>query len=289
MAATPRLGALIKLAGVIGSRPAVILVDSGATGNFVSTKFAADAKLVLTAGPHSVASLANGQPQDASGIACGTSLRIDTYVDRIDFNVTDLGHYDVILGMAWLEQYQVVPDWRNKSVSFVDSEGKQHRLRGATTGCARWNPSAIGAIVGPSLNVVSLRQVERLHRNGQLDLACVVFPNSCHPVAGAVWSSTTVRPCSPLHGDLCTCRTRPFVLEIVSQPSSGGTKDRTPASMGCQRSPGVGCGSVCSRPVRRSSIEVGSRGNIGSLRRCVSCQLAGRVASIAGGGPPDRT
>ena len=38
------------------------------TGNFVSTKFAADAKLVLTAGPHASASLANGQAAGWSGI-----------------------------------------------------------------------------------------------------------------------------------------------------------------------------------------------------------------------------
>jgi hypothetical protein len=175
----PPSGALIKLAGVVGSRPAVILVDSGATGNFVASKFAASAKLALTAGPPSTASLANGQPQDASGVSRGTPVRIGSYTDRIDFNVTDLCGYDVILGMPWLEQYLVTPDWRGKSVTFVDSKGKQHRLQRAPTGCQRWNPSAVGAIVGPSLNLVSLRQVERLHRDGQLDLACVVYPNSC--------------------------------------------------------------------------------------------------------------
>ena len=91
--------ALIKLAGFIGSCPAVILVDSGATGNFVASKFASKARLALTAGPPSTATLANGQPQDASGVACGTPVRIGSYTDRIDFNVTDLGGYDAILGM----------------------------------------------------------------------------------------------------------------------------------------------------------------------------------------------
>ena len=209
---------------MIGSRPAVILVDSGATGNFVSSKFAADAKLVLSAGPPSSASLANGQPQDASGIACGTPIQIDTYVDEIGFNVTVLGHYDAILGMPWLEQYQVVPDWRGKSVSFVDSKGMQHRLRSVSTGCARWNPSTKGAIVGPSLNVVSLRQVERLHRDGQLDIACVVYPNSFHQLSepsGGAPPSVPVRP-SPatgVHVGLARSSSK------VGSPSSGGPRD----------------------------------------------------------------
>ena len=164
----------------MGSHSAVVLVDCGATGNFIASKFAAKAKLALTVGPPSTANLANGQPQDASGVSCGTPVRIGSYTDRIDFNVTDLCGYDVILGMPWLEQYSVIPDWRGKSVTFVDSKGKQHVLHRAPTGCQRWNPSAVGAIVGPSLNVVSLRQVERLHRDGQLELACVVYPNSFH-------------------------------------------------------------------------------------------------------------
>ena len=125
--------------------------------------------------------------------------------------------------MAWLEQFQVVPDWRGKSVSFVDSEGKQHVLRCAPRGCARWNPSAVGAIVGPSLNVVSLRQVERLHREGQLELACVVFPNSCHQLqepSGVPPPSVPVRP-SPVPG------LHVGLARSCSQsPPSGGARDQ---------------------------------------------------------------
>jgi hypothetical protein len=219
--ATPPSSALIKLAGFVGSRPAVILIDSGATGNFVASKFAASAKLALTTGPPSTASLANGQPQDASGVSCGTPMRIGSYTDRIDFNVTDLCGYDVILGMPWLEQYSVIPDWRGKSVTFVDSKGKQHVLHRAPTGCQRWNPSTVGAIVGPSLNVISRRQVERLHRNGELELACVVYPNSSHQLqepSGGTPPSVLVRP-SPapsVHVGLA----RSF-SSIVASPPSG--------------------------------------------------------------------
>jgi hypothetical protein len=178
--------------------------------------------LALTAGPPSTASLANGQPQDASGVACGTPVRIGSYTDRIDFNVTDLCGYDVILGMPWLEQYLVAPDWRGKSVTFVDSKGKQHRLHRTSTGCQRWNSSTVGAIVGPSLNVVSLRQVERLHRDGQLALACVVYPNFGHELPGSPGGpppSVLARPsmAAGVHVGLA----RSF-SSIVASPPSGG-------------------------------------------------------------------
>jgi RNase H-like domain found in reverse transcriptase/Reverse transcriptase (RNA-dependent DNA polymerase)/Integrase zinc binding domain/Retroviral aspartyl protease/Chromo (CHRromatin Organisation MOdifier) domain len=225
--ATPPSSALIKLAGFIGSRPAVILIDSGATGNFIASKFATSAKLALTAGPPSTANLANGQSQDASGVSCGTPVRIGSYTDRIDFNVTDLCGYDVILGMPWLEQYSVVPDWRGKSVTFVDSKGKQHVLQRAPTGCQRWNSSAVGAIVGPSLNVVSLRQVERLHRDGQLDLACVVYPNSFHQLqepSGGTPPSVLGRPSAAPSAHVGLARS---FSSIVSSPPSGDVSGLT--------------------------------------------------------------
>lgn len=221
-AATPPSSALIKLAGFVGSCPAIILVDSGATGNFIASKFASKARLTLTAGAPSTATLANGQPQDASGVSCGTPVRIGSYTDRIDFNVTDLCGYDAILGMPWLEQYLVIPDWRGKSVTFVDSKGKQQRLQRAPTGCQRWSSSTVGAIVGPSLNVVSLRQVERLHRDGQLDLACVVYPNSIleqkEAPGGSPPSVPSCYSTAPGHVGLA----RSF-SSIVASPSGGAS------------------------------------------------------------------
>jgi hypothetical protein len=224
-AAMPPSSALIKLRGLIGSRPAVILIDSGATGNFVSSKFASTAKLALTAGPPSTASLANGQPQDASGVACGVAVRIGSYTDRMSFNVTDLSGYDVILGMPWLEQYDVKPDWRGKSVTFNDSKGKQHVLRRASTGCIRWNPPTVGAIVGPSLAVVSLRQVERLHRNGQLDLACVVYPETLRDPKGSFLGNSPSVPAghSSAAGTSNVGLARSF-SSIVASPPSGDVR-----------------------------------------------------------------
>lgn len=224
-AAMPPSSALIKLRGSIGSRPAVILIDSGATGNFVSSKFASTAKLALKAGPPSTASLANGQPQDASGVVCGVAVRIGSYTDRMSFNVTELSGYDVILGMPWLEQYDVKPDWRGKSVTFNDSKGKQHVLQRASTGCTRWNPPTVGAIAGPSLNVVSLRQVERLHRQGQLELACVVYPEAFRDSKGSFRGDSPSVPAgsSSATGNLNVGFARSF-SSIVASPPSGDVR-----------------------------------------------------------------
>jgi hypothetical protein len=147
-------------------------------------------------------------------------VRVGSYTDRINFNVTELSGYDVILGMPWLEQFNVKPDWRGKSVTFADSKGKQHVLHRASTGCQRWNPSTAGAIVGPSLNVISLRQVERLHHDGQLELACVVYPNACRQLqgpSGGAPPSVPVRPSSVSTG--VHVGLAPSFSSIVSPPS----------------------------------------------------------------------
>jgi hypothetical protein len=153
------------------------------------------------------------------------AVRIGSYTDRMDFNVTDLAGYDVILGMPWLEQYDVKPDWRGKSVTFNDSKGKQHVLQRASTGCTRWNPPTVGAIVGPSLNVVSLRQVERLHRQGQLELACVVYPEAFRDSKGSFLGNSPPVPAGPLSaaGNSHVGLVRSF-SSIVASPPSGDVR-----------------------------------------------------------------
>lgn len=191
-----RSAALIKLQGFIGSKPAVILIDSGATGNFVSASFVQERKLAVSAtgpGEEYTVALADGRPQPAGQVARAAAVRIGTYSDRQDLLVTNLRGMDAILGMPWLEQYEPAFDWRGKGVSFA-VKGQQHVLRRAPTGCQRWNPSAVGAI-GPSLNVISLRQVERLRRDGQLELACVVYPDAhgSFPPSGSSPQAVPVR------------------------------------------------------------------------------------------------
>jgi len=179
--------ALIKVAGFVGPHPAVILIDCGATGNFVSAAFAQARKLPLTVGGENTVRLPDGREQPAGETLRSAAVRVGSYTDRLDLVVTALSGYDVILGMPWLEQYQAVPDWRGKSVSFVGPQGKQHVLHRAPTGCQRWSPTTAGAI-GPSLNVVSLQQIKRLHREGQLELACLVYPQLLRQETGDIAS-----------------------------------------------------------------------------------------------------
>jgi len=123
---------LIKLEGTLAGRPAVGLLDSGASGNFVSSSFIHAHGLTIA----SVANdgerrlrvtLADGSQQEARGMLQDAELVLGTYRDRISSVALPLSGYDFILGMPWLEKVQPHINWREKSVSF-DHQGDKHVL-----------------------------------------------------------------------------------------------------------------------------------------------------------------
>ena len=163
---------LIKLPGFVGSTPAVVLVDCGATGNFVSKSFASANGFRLASSPDTV-QMANGHLQPADGVY-RARLSIGSYRDSLDLTATTLEGYDVILGMPWLHQFNPKIDWREHTLSFTGTDYKQHVLRRALTGAVQVKPS--NGMASHRLNLVSSKQVEKQHRQGLLEFACVVYP-----------------------------------------------------------------------------------------------------------------
>ena len=115
---------LISFLGLINNYPAHILVDSGATNNYISEAFVAK---------HSLYTEPIDEPTEAI-LANGTSLRvidmvphirihIQDYQDDIEANVLPLEKFDMVLSMEWLDKYGPSIDYKTRSVTF-DYEGK---------------------------------------------------------------------------------------------------------------------------------------------------------------------
>ena len=120
---------LIKLNGTIAGHSAIVLVDCGATGQFVSSSFVSRHELPLAkVGSNSRITLADGRSSEADGVLSSVPVTLSSYTESLDFTVTTLRGYDAILGMEWLRRYNPAIDWRDSSVSFVDSEGNRHTL-----------------------------------------------------------------------------------------------------------------------------------------------------------------
>ena len=178
-------GVLIKVAGFIGRMPAVFLLDSGATANFVSSSFCKQHGLKVEPTPATVA-LADGISKACAGVVRSAPIRIDSYTEPIDLTVTELGGYDAILGMHWFEEYNPPVDWRNKALSFTDHVGRTHSFRGLARSPALWQAAKSAP---QKLNLISFRQVEEQARRGLVEFTCVVFPEA-RPVSSVLVSDS---------------------------------------------------------------------------------------------------
>ena len=107
---------LIKLLGVVGDRPALILVDSGSSGNFVSSAFAKQQPITLDKEERQAVRMADGTVQWTDGKTEQLGVCIGAYEDEIQFNILPLHRYDAILGAPWLQEYNPVIDWKKGEV-----------------------------------------------------------------------------------------------------------------------------------------------------------------------------
>jgi len=118
---------LIKLNGLVAGQPAVILLDCGATGNFVSSQFVARHCIRTSVSPQeSIITLADGSRQSSVAFVQAATIGIGSYSDTLDFVSLPLSGYDVILGMTWFHHYNPQIDWKKQSISFVDDHMHRH-------------------------------------------------------------------------------------------------------------------------------------------------------------------
>ena len=103
--------------GHLQNKPAKILLDSGSSGNFVSSEFVSKhgLKTVPSSRPSTV-KLADGSSHSISLVLSSASLSIPPLNDKQTLAVLPIPGFDAILGMPWLEQHNPHIDWRKKEV-----------------------------------------------------------------------------------------------------------------------------------------------------------------------------
>ncbi|GAU13119.1 hypothetical protein TSUD_174190 [Trifolium subterraneum] len=109
----------MKVEGVMENVNVLVLIDSGASHNFISP-FVATA-LSLTIIPDSAKSikLGDGHKVLSKGVCKGITLRLGDVDFTVDALVLELGGLDVVLGVSWLSTLEkVVMDWKALSMQF---------------------------------------------------------------------------------------------------------------------------------------------------------------------------
>ncbi|KAL4018114.1 hypothetical protein IC575_021704 [Cucumis melo] len=120
----------MKLKGWIRQKEIVVLIDSGATHNFIHQSLAVDLKLGLD--PHTPFSytIGNGTRCRGKGICRRVEVKLDEITIIADFLAVELGSVDAVLGMQWLDTTGTMKiHWPSLTMSFWNG-GRQIVLKG---------------------------------------------------------------------------------------------------------------------------------------------------------------
>lgn len=117
----------LKIMGDLQGIPALILIDDGATHNFLSKQLALALGLeVHPMKPLSI-SLGDGSRIKIAEICHGVSIQLGVFNCTVDALVYDLGSLDAILGVAWLGTLgDVVFNWQAQFMRFWHQDTLVH-------------------------------------------------------------------------------------------------------------------------------------------------------------------
>ncbi|KAF2282496.1 hypothetical protein GH714_044019 [Hevea brasiliensis] len=93
---------------LINGKNARALVDTGATDNFVADTLVTRFKLTVQADAGKIKAV-NSQALNTVGVARGVSCQMGPWNGKIDFTVTPLDDFDVVIGMEFLKRARAIP------------------------------------------------------------------------------------------------------------------------------------------------------------------------------------
>jgi hypothetical protein len=109
----------MKVEGKIQDVALLVLIDSGASHNFISPKVTNALGLTITPTVVKSIKLGDGHRVITSGVCEGIKMKLDNIEVSIDALVLDLGGMDMVLGVAWLSTLgKVMMDWKAMTMQF---------------------------------------------------------------------------------------------------------------------------------------------------------------------------
>jgi len=126
-----RVSSLLKLDGLIEDRPATILIDCGASSNFIDEEFVRRQGItteLINRSDESSIKLANGDKVRIMLKTPSLRLCLKNYSVNVNFTVMKLNGYHAILGMPWLITENPKIDWASGEI-IICSGDSSYRLR----------------------------------------------------------------------------------------------------------------------------------------------------------------
>nr|GEV43713.1 reverse transcriptase domain-containing protein [Tanacetum cinerariifolium] len=109
----------MKLQGIIKGYEVVVLINGGATHNFLSVRLVKPLGLRIMGKKEMGITLGNGKTENSPGICRGVELNSQGHMVIEDFYLMELGSTDVILRVKWLRQLgETRVNWKELMMSF---------------------------------------------------------------------------------------------------------------------------------------------------------------------------
>ena len=108
----------MRFQGYVRRKPALILVDSGSSSTFVSSTFASELAGIVPLSQSVAVKVADGSRMCCTSQVLDVDWSVQGCNFRSDMKVVPPLHYDIIVGMDWLEAYSPMKvHWKNKWMS----------------------------------------------------------------------------------------------------------------------------------------------------------------------------
>ncbi|PNX97560.1 retrotransposon-related protein, partial [Trifolium pratense] len=120
LSTTPKQVRTMKLEGGLKGANILVLIDSGATHNFISPKVVEALGLSLVPSNPLGVKLGDGHRVMTMGKCVGISVALGDMETTFDAYILEIGGVDLILGVVWLETLgKVTMDWKEMSMLFT--------------------------------------------------------------------------------------------------------------------------------------------------------------------------
>ena len=165
---------LLLLQARLNGIKAVVLIDSGASENFVSQQFLSRHKLRLSEVSVLSVVLADGREHACDQALTRAQLRIGRYKDHVQLRSLPLQQCDIILGKPWLTRINPAIDWQANTLQF------QHKGEAVFLSCNLDSDST------PTCStLLSSQQLKRAVRKGSELFMAVVKPTDETPASSS--------------------------------------------------------------------------------------------------------
>ena len=137
---------LIKMPGSVNGRLAEVMIDCGSSSEFISSSFVEHHRMKTEKlEKEQKVQLADGREYVVKQMVRKANVRWDGWSGMVSLLVLPLSHYDIILGMKWLKEFNPKIDWRTgkcfanisaqnhtdvkHSISSLALSGNDHQIR----------------------------------------------------------------------------------------------------------------------------------------------------------------